>query len=121
MSDEEPIKCRVVVLGENFVGKTSIIKRYVNNHFGNTMATPGADFASKTVFFEDFNKSIQFGIWDSGEHYDRYRLHYPLYKDASACIFVYSICDKYTFDQLKNYGINTVKENTNANLRNLIF
>ena len=123
MSDEEEesLKCRVVVLGENNTGKTSIINRYVNNYFGNTETTVGATFALKTVFFEDFNKSIQFEIWDSGEHYDRYRLHYPFYKDASACIFVYDICSKYTFDQLKNYGINTVKENTNANLRNLIF
>ena len=122
MSDEEEesLKCRVVVLGENGVGKTSIINRYVNNYFGNTETTVGATFTSKKVFFKDFNKSIQFEIWDSGEHYDRYRLHYPFYKDASACIFVYDISRKDTFDQLKDYGINTVKD-ANANLCNLIF
>ena len=123
MSDEEEesLKCRIAVLGENCVGKTSIINRYVYNCFGDTETTSGATFTSKTVFFEDFNKSIQFEIWDTGEHYDRYRLHYPCYKDASACIFVYDISRKDTFDQLKDYGINTVKENANANLCNLIF
>ena len=123
MSDEEEesLKCRLAVLGENGVGKTSIINRYVYNYFGNTETTVGATFTSKKVFFKDFNKSIQFEIWDTGEHYDRYRLHYPCYKDASACIFVYNICDKYTFNQLKDYGIKTVKENANANLCNLIF
>ena len=119
--EEEPLECRVVVLGENGVGKTSIINRYVNNSFGDTMTTAGATFNSKKVFFNDFNKEIEFEIWDTGEHYDRYKFHYPYYKDASACIFVYDICSKYTFDQLKNYGINTVKENANVNLCNLIF
>ena len=123
MSDEEeePLKCKVVVLGENAVGKTSIINRYVNNYFGDTMTTSGATFNSKTVFFKDFNKKIKFEIWDTGEHYLRYKMYYPFYKDASACIFVYDMCCKYTFDQLKNYGINTVKENANVNLCNLIF
>ena len=39
MSDdeEEPLKCKVVVLGENAVGKTSIINSYINNYFGNTV------------------------------------------------------------------------------------
>ncbi len=50
MADEEEnddyIICKIVLLGETSVGKTSIITRYANNRFSDTiMSTTGASFA----------------------------------------------------------------------------
>ena len=52
MSDEEEnddfTVCKVVLLGETGVGKTSIISRYVHNNFSEVlMSTTGASFATK--------------------------------------------------------------------------
>ena len=113
--------CKVVILGENGVGKTCIVNRYISGTFRETMVSAGASFVSKTIFFEEYKSSIKFEIWDTGEDHRRYNVHKKFYKDASACIFVYDISRKDTFDQLKNYGINTVKKNLNVDSCNLIF
>ena len=113
--------CKVVILGENAVGKTCIVNRYISGTFRETVVSAGASFDSKTIFFEEYGRSIKFEIWDTGEDHRRYNVHKQFYKDASACIFVYDISRKDTFDQLKKYGINTVKKNLNVDSCNLIF
>ena len=51
MSEKEALQCKVVLIGESGVGKTSIINRYVQNKYSNEMtSTPGASFTTKTVF-----------------------------------------------------------------------
>ena len=47
-NDDEYISCKVVLLGEAGVGKTSIISRYVHNTFSEVlMTTTGVAFATK--------------------------------------------------------------------------
>ena len=68
MADEEKqsIPCKVVLIGESGVGKTSIISRYISNTFSSVLiSTPGANFTSKTIFLQDENQSIKFEIWDT--------------------------------------------------------
>ncbi len=46
------------------VGKTSIISRYINNTFqSNFIPTMGSCFASKTLNFEKFGKSVKFEVY----------------------------------------------------------
>jgi GTPase SAR1 family protein len=57
------IPCKVVLLGESGVGKTSIISRYVNNTFhSNFIPTMGSCYATKTVPFIDLEKSLKFEV-----------------------------------------------------------
>ena len=60
MSEEEGvINCKVVLLDESGVGKTSIIHRYLHNKFKECiMASSGANFAKKTIILKEENKSI---------------------------------------------------------------
>ena len=49
-SESEYTTCKVVLLGEAGVGKTSIISRYVSNTFSDVlMSTTGASFATKNM------------------------------------------------------------------------
>ena len=51
MTDKEALQCKVVLIGESGVGKTSIINRYTHNKFSEVeTATPGASFIAKTIF-----------------------------------------------------------------------
>ena len=71
MDDSE--SCKVVLLGESGVGKTSIISRYISNTFSSVLtATPGANFTTKTVYIEDEAQSIKYEIWDTAGQ-ERYR------------------------------------------------
>uniref|UniRef100_A0A3B4DAN6 RAB6A, member RAS oncogene family n=1 Tax=Pygocentrus nattereri TaxID=42514 RepID=A0A3B4DAN6_PYGNA len=52
-------KFKLVFLGEQSVGKTSLITRFMYDSFDNTyQATIGIDFLSKTMYLEDRTMSI---------------------------------------------------------------
>jgi len=119
MSDKAALQCKVVLIGESGVGKTSIINRYISNAFSNVLtATPGASFTSKTLFLKDYNQSIKFEIWDTAGQ-EKYRaLAKVFYKTAAVCILVYDITRKTSFEELKNYWVNEVKTNASPNMCN---
>ena len=119
MADKAALQCKVVLIGESGVGKTSIINRYISNTFSQVLtATPGASFTTKTVFLKDYNQSIKFEIWDTAGQ-EKYRaLAKVFYKNAAVCILVYDILRKTSFEELKNYWVNEIKVNGNPNLSN---
>ena len=119
MAEEErgALPCKVVLIGESGVGKTSIIQRYINNTFNAVLAaTPGASFTTKTIYLQEYKQSIKFEIWDTAGQ-ERYRaLTKVFYKNAAVCILVYDITKKKTFEELKNYWVKEIKENSLPNL-----
>ena len=124
MADEEKqsIPCKVVLIGESGVGKTSIISRYISNTFSSVlMATPGANFTTKTIFLQDENQSIKFEIWDTAGQ-EKYRaLAKVFYKNAAVCILVYDITRKSSFEELKKYWVQEIKANASPNVSKLLF
>ena len=112
MEEEGAINCKVVLLGESGVGKSSIIDRYTQNIFkSQKLLTTGANFVTKTIILEDENKSIKFEIWDTAGQ-EKYRsLAKVFYKNAAVCILVYDITRKASFNELKNFWVDEIKEN----------
>ena len=101
-----------MLLGESGVGKTCIIARFINNTFeNNIMSTTGASYAGKTLSFDEFGgKCIKFEIWDTAGQ-EKYRaLTKIFYKDAGVAILVYDITRKESFDEIKEYWYNQIKE-----------
>ena len=122
MEDEDEYEnaqsCKVVLLGESGVGKTSIISRFINNVFGeNIISTTGASYAGKTMAFDEFEgKAIKFEIWDTAGQEQYRSLTKIFYKDAAAAILVYDITRKDSFLELKNYWYDQVKETAPKNI-----
>ena len=122
-SDEKKaIPCKVVLIGESGVGKTSIISRYISNTFSSVlMATPGANFTTKTIFLKDEQQSIKFEIWDTAGQ-EKYRaLAKVFYKNAAVCILVYDITRRASFEELKKYWIQELKGNASPNVSKSIY
>jgi len=115
--EDNEIKCKVVLLGKSGVGKTSIISRYISNTFKESlMTTPGANFITKKVEFPESKKTIKFEIWDTAGQ-ERYRsLAKVFYNNASACILVYDITKKDSFDDVRDYWIPELKNNAPKNI-----
>ena len=120
--EKKAIPCKVVLIGESGVGKTSIISRYMTNTFSPTLgSTPGANFTTKTVYLEKENQSIKYEIWDTAGQ-EKYRsLAKVFYKNASICILVYEITRKASFDELKKYWIGEVISNASKNISKNFF
>mgnify|MGYP002626623513 FL=1 len=112
MDDEqrhEPIHCKIILVGDSGVGKTSIMGRYLCDYDPNEKATIGASFKSKLEKVEG-KDNIQFEIWDTAGQ-ERYRsVNSIFYQDAYICLLVYDITKKESFENLKNYWYNAVKE-----------
>lgn len=110
-------KCKVILVGESGVGKTCIIIRFVNDEYNcNLVSTRGASFADKVIEFKDYNKKIQFEVWDTAGQ-EKYRgLNKIFYKDANIVILVYDITDKKSFEEIKNFWYNQTIENSPKNI-----
>ena len=122
MTDKEALQCKVVLIGEGGVGKTSIINRHTHNKFNESETiTIGASFIAKTILLQDYNQSIKFEIWDTAGQ-EKYRaLAKVFYKNAAVCVLVYDITRKNSFEALKNYWINEIKANGHPNLSKYLF
>ena len=109
--NEEYVICKIVIIGEPGVGKTSIISRYVNNKFYEFMiSTTGASYATKNLELDSQHK-IKFQIWDTAGQ-ERFRsLAKIFYQNASVVMLVYDIIIRSTFEQIKEYWIKEIKEN----------
>ena len=113
MDSGESESCKVVLLGESGVGKTSIITQFTEEIFTeDQQSTTGATFSSKEVLCLNDTRKIKFEIWDTAGQ-ERYRaLSKMFYKDAAAAILVYDITRKTSFDEIKNYWANEIKEHS---------
>ena len=116
MNENEKI-CKVILIGESGVGKTSIIVRFISDDFSPYLhSTTGASYASKIIDFNDYGKKVQFQIWDTAGQ-EMYRgLTKIFYKDAKIVILVYDITKKQSFEEIKKYWYNQIKENSSEEI-----
>uniref|UniRef100_W5N395 Ras-related protein Rab-24 n=1 Tax=Lepisosteus oculatus TaxID=7918 RepID=W5N395_LEPOC len=95
------VDAKVVMLGKECVGKTSLVERYVHNRFliGPYQNTIGAAFVAKPIQVED--KVITLGIWDTAgsERYEAMSRMY--YRGAKAAIVCYDLTDCWSFARAK--------------------
>ena len=96
---------KILILGDSFVGKTNMLKRFLNNEFDmNTKETVGVEFGSKNFIFGE-NDIIKAQIWDTAGQ-ERYRsVTKAYYKGAKGALLVYDITRKSTFENIDNWLI----------------
>ena len=120
--DEIGIICRTILIGEGGVGKTCIILRFLNNEFQHGIPlTTGASFADKVLSIKEYNTKLEYKIWDTAGQ-ERYRgLAKIFYKNADIVILVYDITRRKTFDEMKNYWYQQIKENVTQDISKIFF
>ncbi|XP_034037523.1 ras-related protein Rab-41 isoform X1 [Thalassophryne amazonica] len=95
-------KFKLVFLGEQSVGKTSLITRFMYDSFDNTyQATIGIDFLSKTMYLED--RTVRLQLWDTAGQ-ERFRSLIPSYiRDSTIAVVVYDITNINSFQQTSKW------------------
>ena len=81
----------MILIGDQGVGKTCILKRYVNKKFDhNKMATSGVDF-SNVKYTSTSGEDCRVKIWDTAGQ-ERYRgLTNSFFKEADGIIVVFDL------------------------------
>ncbi|PHH83677.1 hypothetical protein CDD82_5435 [Ophiocordyceps australis] len=96
------LEAKIVLLGAQGVGKTSLVMRYCKGSFdpSQTTSTVGASFMTKRVIDTDTDTVVRLQIWDTAGQ-ERFRSMSRLYyRGANACILCYSITDAHSFHDM---------------------
>ena len=114
MNDEDDFReIKVILLGDSGVGKTSIIKRYINNKFNeDEKSSIGTISNEKEVIIDDIKYKVV--IWDTSGQEVYHSLTNLFVKGSNIVILVYSIESLESFKNL-NYWYGSLKEKVEEN------
>ncbi len=109
-SGAPPREVKVVLLGDQGVGKSSLVLRFVTDNFKiHSETTIGASFMSKLVEADDGGGATNFKIWDTAGQEKYHSLAPMYYRGAAAAIVVYDITRESSFKTLQAW-VNELKE-----------
>ncbi|BCR90599.1 Rab family GTPase [Aspergillus chevalieri] len=106
------LEAKIVVLGSQGVGKTSLVHRYVQNTFSPTTTTPtlGASFITQRILDRTSDTIVRLQIWDTAGQ-ERFRSISRLYyRGAHACLLCYDITDEKSFEEMAGW-LKELKDN----------
>eukprot|EP01063_Lacrimia_lanifica_P028879 TRINITY_DN42_c0_g2_i1.p1 TRINITY_DN42_c0_g2~~TRINITY_DN42_c0_g2_i1.p1 ORF type:complete len:217 (+),score=124.04 TRINITY_DN42_c0_g2_i1:59-709(+) len=93
---------KVLILGDSGVGKSSLMRQYVENKFDmRYRATIGADFLTKEIELEGTLVTLQ--IWDTAGQERFQSLGSAYYRGADACMLVFDITAADSFAHLSSW------------------
>lgn len=103
------VDAKVVLLGKEYSGKTSLVERYLHHRFNENVPyqnTIGAAFGAKKIAVG--NKCVTLGIWDTAgsERYEAMSRIY--YRGAKAAVLCYDLTDRSSFERAK-FWVNELK------------
>lgn len=93
---------KIVLTGDSFVGKTTIRKRAMGEHFAEEyISTVGADFSSYKARIGNLMTSFQ--IWDLAGQ-DKYKyIRSSFYGGATACFLVFDVTNPNSLNSVSNW------------------
>ncbi|KAK4956969.1 hypothetical protein LTR66_013301, partial [Elasticomyces elasticus] len=99
------LEAKIVVLGSQGVGKTSLVTRYVKNTFhppasAQSQSTIGASFLTTRIHDPESDTTIRLQIWDTAGQ-ERFRSISKLYyRGAHAAVLCYDITSAKSFQDM---------------------
>ena len=105
----KPIPCKIILVGDSGVGKTSIINRYLNKFNEKITATVSTSYYNKIEIINNYK--LNFQIWDTVGQEQYRSLNSLFFKDAYICLMVYDITKESTFKSIKDYWYESVINN----------
>jgi small GTP-binding protein len=104
---------KIITIGNSAVGKTALAARYCHEEFIDAfISTIGVDFKIKTLQIDGLTVKLQ--IWDTAGQ-ERFRaIAKTYYSRCDACMLVYDVTDKSSFNELKEMWAREVKLHTSG-------
>ena len=100
---------KILTIGESGVGKTCILRRFVENKFLKShLATIGIDFRTKVIRVG--GKDIKLKIWDTAGQERYHNITSQIYKGSDGIVLVYDVNDEVSFSKIRDW-IEQIKSN----------
>ena len=101
--------CKLTLLGDSGVGKSSIIGRYISGIFMNdNISSSGASYSQKV--YENKGRKVRLNIWDTAGQEKFRALGRNFYKDAYIICLVFDLTNKKTFENIKQVWYPEIKK-----------
>lgn len=101
MSDQ-PLQFKFIVIGCSGAGKTSILRRLVDNKFvKGAQSTVGIEYFTHITTIE--GRTIKMMIWDTAGQERFYTIAKAYFRSALGVVLVFDITDRKSFDQLPRW------------------
>ena len=106
---------KIILIGDISVGKSSIIKRYINNSFNSEyFCTIGTELSKKTVIIGE-NKKVNLFIWDTCGQEKFRSVTRQYYIDSQGIILVFDLTNKNSFNDLQSWYDEAINYINNKN------
>ena len=107
---------KVVIVGESGVGKTCIMAQFIENKFEEEFVSSLTTQYRRKKIQLVTGEDVTFDIYDTAGQEKFRAIAKIFYKDARVVILVYDITDKKSFEAMKNYWYEQVKDIQTENL-----
>ena len=108
------LKCKVIVIGDSGVGKTTFISRLIDRFEENAASTFGVSYVTKELKIDDI--LVHFDIWDTAGQEKYHAVNRLFYLESKICIIVYDITNKSTFNNACNFWYKAIKNEISDNI-----
>jgi small GTP-binding protein len=109
MTSESPNTFKILTLGESEVGKTSILRRFVENKFlKNHLATIGIDYRTKII--KVYGRDIRLKIWDTAGQERYHNITNHIFKGADGIVLIFDVTQESSFIKINDW-IEQIKSN----------
>ena len=102
---------KIIVIGNGQVGKSTLTVKFVKNIFTTQYKqTLGVDFLNIKKYIKKIDQEIDFYIWDTAGQDTYNAITRRYYRGADACLIVFSINDRNSFNQVKSWQQKMLQE-----------
>ena len=102
MAEQQPLQFKFIVIGCSGAGKTSILRRLVDDKFvKGTQSTVGIEYFTHITTID--SHTIKMMIWDTAGQERFYTIAKAYFRGALGVVLVFDITDRKSFDQLPRW------------------
>ena len=111
-SEQYDKSIKVIILGDSYVGKSSLINRLINNKFVDLSSTLSIEYHTYIVSLNDYILRMQ--LWDTAGQEKFNSIVSNYYKGTDVAIFLYSIDKEESFQNVEKWVKNLKQNNENS-------